>query len=224
MGGFNLHRVFAVLFFLLVMFSCTNASNNSKRVLPIYSTFKNSAIYTAAGDFDGDGKMESIFITKPDENYYISILDNDNIIYKKLNYKADNLKLTIQDINNDNREDIIINIIQNSTQNCYVYTVNTGINTLLSPDLIKANVDLKSIEDYIALECGYMNLPVTSNIEQDIRLYFTEMDYSEDRSVFVSEGSVFNKNITILNVQTTVSIDNNGKIILENIDVLPIKN
>lgn len=224
MGGFKLHKVFAVLLILLLMFSCNNLSHQPENILPIYSTFKSSAIYSSSGDFNGDGKMESIFITKPDENYYISILDKNNLIYKRLNYKAENFNLTIQDINNDNREDIILSTIQNNCENCYVYTVNKDLVTLLSPDIIIANIAMEEIEDYIALECGYTYSPQRDNRTSDIRLYYTELDYSDDGSVFVSEGSVLNKNTNILNIQTTVSIDSMGKVIVKNMNMLPVNN
>lgn len=221
-----MHRVFAVLFlvFLLLQLSCNSISSTPEKALPISSTFRSSAIYTSSGDFDGDGKMESIFITKPDECYHMSIIDKEHIINKKLNYRADNLKLTIQDINNDNREEIIINIIQNNCENCYVYTVTTDIITLLSPDIIIGELDRNKIDDYIALECGYMALTLENSRERDIKLYYTEMDYSEDGSIFISEGSVFDKNITLLNIQATICIDKNGMVILKNINMLPAKN
>lgn len=223
MGGFILRVVFAVLLSILLLFSCTKPSDNSDKLLPIYSTFRNSAVYTAPGDFNGDGKMESIFITKPDENYYIGILNKDSILYKKLNYKVDDFKLIIQDINNDYKEDIILNIIQNNCENCYVYTVGNDIINILSPDIIKTKIDLQSIEDYIALECGNFNLPFKDIIAPTIKLYYTEMDYAGDEPVFVSEGSIYIKNINILNFQTTVGIDKKGTILLKEINMLMVK-
>jgi hypothetical protein len=43
-----------------------------------------------------------------------------------------------------------------------------------------------------------------------IKLYYTEMDYIGDENVFVSEGAVIIKNISVLTIQTTVSIDEKG--------------
>lgn len=223
MGGFILRIVFAVLLFILSLSGCRNSSGNSEEFLPIYSTFKNSALYTSPGDFDGDGKMENLFITKPDENYYINILDKDNIVYKKLNYSVDDLKLTIQDINNDTKEDIILNIIQNNCENCYVYTVSGEIITILSPEIIKSKIDMSSIEDYIASECGNFNIPSKDISSPVLKLYYTEMDYKGDEPVFVSEGSIYNKSINTLNIQTTVSINRKGNIIISDVNILPTK-
>lgn len=223
MGGFILRIVFAVLLFILPLSGCTNSSGNSEKLLPIYSTFKNSAVYTSPGDFDGDGKMENLFITKPDDNYYINILDKDNIVYKKLNYSVDDFKLTIQDINNDNKEDIILSIIQNNCENCYVYTVNEEIIAILSPETIKAKIDMRSIEDYIASECGSFNIPSKDIASPVLKLYYTEMDYKGDEPVFVSEGSIYNKGIITFNIQTTVNIDSKGNIVISDVNMLPTK-
>lgn len=220
MGGFILHKVFAVLLLTLLLFGCTKSSGGSGQPESINAVFKNNAIYTSPGDFDGDGKMESIFITKPDENFYISIVDKNNTVYKKLNYKADDFKLTIQDVNNDKKEDIIINIIQNSCENCYVYTLDTGLINILSPELIKLKINLQNLVDYISLECGSFKLPPNFNSISNIKLYYTEIDYTGDEPVFTSEGSVYDKGIVIANIQTTVGIDKNYNIIIKNINIL----
>lgn len=219
MGGFILHKVFAVLLFTLLLFSCTKSSGNSE-LEPINTVFKNNAIYTSPGDFDGDGKMESIFITKPDGNFYISVVDKDNTVYKKLNYKADDFKLTIQDINNDKKEDIIINMIQNNCENCYVYTLDTDLINILSPELIKSKINQQNIVDYISLECGSFKLSRKFNSISNIKLYYTEMDYTGDEPVFTSEGSVYDKGIVIASIQTTIGIDKNCNIIVKNINML----
>jgi hypothetical protein len=224
MGGYILYKVFAVLLFALLLFSCTKTSNLSEKTLSIYSTFKNSAIYTATGDFDGDGKTESMFITQPDENYYITILYKNNILYKKLNHKADNLNVTIQDINNDNREDIILNIVQSNCENCYVYMVDSEINTILSPEIISANIDFQKVSDYIAYECGNFGLSDINNEVPKIKLYYTEMDYLGDEPVFISEGSVYIKNNNIFNIRAAVGIDEENNIVVKDINMFPVKN
>jgi hypothetical protein len=224
MGGYILYKVFAVLLFVLFLSCCNKTSNFSEKALPIYSTYKNSSIYTATGDFDGDGKTESMFVTKPDENYYITILYKNNILYKKLNHQVDNLNVTIQDINNDNREDIILNIVQNSSENCYVYTVDSKINTILSPEIIKANIDFQKIANYLTYECGGFGSSDISNEVPTINLYYTEMDYSGDEPVFISEGSVYIKNTNIFNIRTIVGIDKYNNIVLKDLNMFSVKN
>ncbi len=219
-----MYKVFAVLIFILLLFSCTKKSNISEKAMPIYSTFKNSAIYTTAGDFDGDGKTETMVITKPDENYYIAILYKNNILYKKLNHQADNLNITIQDINNDNREDIILNIVQNNSENCYVYTVDSEINTILSPEIIKDNIDFQKIANYIAYESGSFGLSDINNEVPTIKLYYTEMDYLGDEPVFISEGSVNIKNTNIFNIRTILAIDKDNNIVLKDLNMFPVEN
>lgn len=218
-----MHKVFAVLLLTLFLFSCTKSSGNSKKLLSINSDFKNKVVYTAPGDFNGDGKMESIFITKQDENCCISILDKGKMIYKKLNYKVDDFKLTVQDINNDNKEDIILNIIQNDCENCYVYTLGTGIINIFSPELIKAKISQQLINNDIAKECGNFNLSSKQQLESDIKLYYTEMDYTGDEPVLISEGSVYNKDTRTLNIQAIVTIDKSNNITVRNINMFPVQ-
>lgn len=219
-----MHKVFAVIIFTLFFFSSLMMSTNSETVLPVYSTFKNNAIYSAPGDFDGDGDLESMFITKPDTSYYISILDKDRIIHKELDYQVNDFKLTIQDVNKDKKEDIILNVIQNNCENCFVYTADVSITTLLSPDIIKSKISFDKIWNYIALECGSFYLPHLENSAPHIKLFYTEMDYEGDASVFISEGAIYNKNINILTIQTTISIDSKGNVMLKKVHMLPVKN
>lgn len=216
--------VFAVLTFLLLISGCTNIPSNPERVVPIYSTFKNSAIYTSSGDFDGDGEKESIFILRKKKNYYLSILDGQNTINRELNYNADNPMLTIQDINNDGREDIIINVIQNNCENCYVYSLDGDIKTLLSPDIIISKINLEEIGLYISQVHGFTNPTEMDRINLDIEFYYTEMNYMENGIEFVSEGSIFDKNISILNIQAIIGINKNDTAVLKDINVQPSKN
>ena len=220
----NMHIVFAVLVFLLTIPGCNSIPSNPEKIIPIYSTYKNSAIYTSSGDFDGDGEKESIFITRREENYYISILDGHNIVKKELDYSADNFIITIQDINNDNREDIIINVIQNNCENCYVYSLDGNIKTLLSPDIIIAKIDLKQINSYISQECKFINPPELPMGNLDIKLYYTEMDYIEDGSEFISEGSIFYKDTDLFNMQAKIKIIKNGTAVLRNVTIQPTEN
>lgn len=219
-----MRKVFAVVLFLLLLTNCMKSSIDFKNIVTINSTFKSSAIYSATGDFDGDHRMESMFITKPDENYYISILGKDSILYKKLDYQVKEFKLMIQDVNDDLKEDIILNVVQNGSDNCYVYAVDTELITLLSPDIIKTNLDLEKINNYIAMECGGNYLSLKNNNGPDIKLYYTEMDYAEDENVFISEGAVIDKNISILTIQATVSIDEKGIIKIKDMNMHSVNN
>lgn len=215
--------VFAVLAFLLLLTGCGRISSNPEEIIPINSTFIGSSIYTSSGDFDGDGKMESIFITKPDKYCHMSILNGKHIVSKKLNYDSENLKLFIQDINDDGREDIIVNVIQNNCENCYVYTLDTDIITLLSPDIIKAKLNLEEINAYISREHKFMQFPVKYSSSRGIKLYYTEMDYLEDGSAFISEGSVYDRNTNVLNIQAVIQIKENGTAVLKDIDMQPVE-
>jgi hypothetical protein len=197
-------------------------NQGNQNIQEINSTFKNNMIYSAPGDFDGDKKSEQVCITKFDSKYYISLLESGKLYNSELEFETENFNSIIQDVNNDNKEDLILNVIQDNCENCYVFSFNEGLYIVLSPELITKHIDLEKLEETITYnKKNTVSDKITNSAISYVKLYYTEMDYTKEEPEFISEGVIYTKNQSMYNIRISSKINKSNQVIVSKVEVSP---
>lgn len=213
-----MNRIFAVLFFVIFLTGCTKKPHLISEVATYSSALYKNSIYSTAGNFDRDSKEDPLYITKANGDYYLTIAFTDRLIQKKLTHPLDNFQINIVDINSDNIEDIIITITEKGCQSCYAYRVNSKINLVLSPEYIQKKFLEQYATDSLSLECFNSNINGAKIYNSSIELYYTELDYIGKELVFISEGSISNKN-NKFDIEAVISLDSQNNLHIRDVKI-----
>lgn len=214
-------RLFAVLFFVLSLSGCGKYSNtdNTNHIVDK----KENIISSIPGDFDGDKYPEIVYIVNSEDGKsYIKLIDGNISYYKDLNFKLDNYSSNIQDVNGDEREDLILYSIYENTQNVYVFSYSEELLNIFNPQAINTLVSFVMLGDGYKVVCGEFERTIKSNEKLNLRFYYSDLDYKSEGPVFDNVGIITNSNGKIFyTVLTTFKIDSNGKINICNLDLKP---
>jgi hypothetical protein len=214
-------KVFAVLFFLVFLCGCMD--RNEENIPVINSVYKNNSIYSAPGDFDGDHQPENLYITEDDNRYYLNLIKSGRLFNRELGFKVDSLNSFIQDINNDSKEELVLNVIQDNCENCYVFAFSNGLHAILSPEIIARHIDFEKLEQTITYnKKDTAKEKFTMSESAYVKLYYTEMEYGDGEPIFVSEGAICRMDQSIFNIKIFSKVNKNNQITLSKVQVNPL--
>lgn len=209
-------KVFAALIFLCLILGCLKTY--FQKSFPLQALTEKEIIYSAPGDFDGDGKSENIYILKsPEEKLYLKLKCINNTYEAKLNLDIKNFSAWIEDVDGNNRDDLIISSISDDIQSLYVFIYDKDIKLLISPKIIESKINLKNIIPY-ANNSNPTNRKSSkdSNTNQAI-LVCTDIDLFPGESLFTCDYIMPNHNNSADYISVSFTINSDGIIRIENV-------
>jgi hypothetical protein len=213
-------RVFAVLFFLLLLCGCDKASVLENKNIIVH---KNENILSSIpGDFDGDKYPEYIYIASSDDNKpYIKLIDGDRAFYKELSFKLDNYSSNVQDVNGDDKEDVILYCIEENSQKVYVFSYYKDLYTLFSPETLDKFVEFNKNKDGYTIICGKFEKKFQSKEDLELKFFYTALDYREDGPIFESVGTISSNKGIISTVSAIFKLTKDGSVYIEDLSISP---
>lgn len=212
-------KVFAALIFLCLLSGCQKTSFQN-----IFSKHFNSGkeiIYSAPGDFNGDGKSEKIYISKsPEGKYYLKLKCRDKTYEALLNLDIKNFSAWVEDVDGNSKDDLILNSIVNDTPSLYIFTYDEKIKLLISPKIIENSINLKDITSYIS--SNYNNKGPISIDAKQATLFSTDIDIIPGESLFTCDYILSDENNSTDCISVSFTINRDGKINI--LDIYEFKN
>lgn len=208
-------KVFAVLLISLTLSSCSIPTFSKDNTNP-------NLLYSCVGDFDGDSRIDSIMLIKNDNSAEIVFKSKFKTQRQNIAINLDNFYCSVDDINDDKCDDFIINTIENNKENIYIFTFKNNIKELLSPQIIKQQINLYRDGNKYTIACGSFNSTIKSQEKLSLNLLYSTSDYTEYGKAIITEGVLINNDS---NPKFTVSIiyklNSLGKLNFMNISITP---
>ncbi|MBZ4664027.1 MAG: hypothetical protein JG776_1742 [Caloramator sp.] len=187
-------KVFAVLLIFLFLSSCSIPTFKKNKINT------DNILYSCIGDFDGDSRVDTIYLVKDDnlvkDDSTIKIVFKSKRTTKTQDIKLniDNFYCSVEDINDDKCDDFIINSIEDDVENIYIFTFKDAIKEILSPNIIRDQINLIRKGSIYTVSFGDYKKQINSNEELNLKLLYSETEYTEHGKAIVTEGVLLNKN------------------------------
>lgn len=214
-------RVFAALIFLCLISGCTKFGFQKSFYQDFNSDMK--IIYSAPGDFNGDGKKETIYLlNSPDGKYYLSLRCSNKTCEALLKLNIKIFSAWVEDVDGNKKDDFILSSISGDTPLLYVFTYDENIKLIVSPSILKNKINLKNIVPHISSNnFADKKNTIISKIKNAV-LLSTDIDIIPGESLFTCDYALSddNKSLDCLSVCFTI----NSKGTINIIDVHEFKN
>jgi hypothetical protein len=214
-------KVFAVLFFFLFLCGCSKFPASQDKKIILHSS--ENIVSSVPGDFDGDKYPEYIYVANSDDgSSYIKLIDGDKAFYKELDFKLDNYTSNVQDVNNDNKEDLIIYYIEENIQNVHVFSYNNELYNIFNPGMLDRYVSFTQLDDQYKVTYGSNERIIKSKEKLSLKFFYTDLDYKDAGPVFDSIGTIANSSGRILyTISASFSVDSNNNLNIYDLKLLP---
>lgn len=208
-------KVFAVLLISLTLSSCSIPTFSKNKTNP-------NLLYSCVGDFDGDSRIDSIMLVKNNNSVEIIFKSKFKTKRQSIEINFDNFYCSVEDINDDKCDDFIINTIENNKENIYIFTFKNDIKELLSPQIIKQQINLYRDGNKYTIACGGFNSTIKSQEQLSLNLLYSTSDYTEYGKSIITEGVLVNdKSNPKFTVSIIYKLNSLGKLNFMNISVTP---
>ncbi|WDC84139.1 hypothetical protein PL321_18055 [Caloramator sp. mosi_1] len=181
-------RVFAVLLISFLFYSCS---------IPVFkknNLYSDNIMYSCIGDFDGDSRVDSIYLIKEDDTVKIVYKSKRTTKTQEIKINTNNFYCNVEDINDDRCDDFIINSIENNVENIYIFTFKDAIKEILSPSIIHKQINFIKTGSIYTVSCGEYEKQVKSSEDLTLKLIYSATEYTEYGKAIITEGVLVNKN------------------------------
>ncbi|SHE80760.1 hypothetical protein [Caloramator proteoclasticus] len=181
-------KVFAVLLIFLFLSSCSIQTFKKNKINT------DNILYSCIGDFDGDSRFDTIYLKKEDNTIKIVLKSKRTTKTQDIKLNIDNFYCSVEDINDDKCDDFIINSIEDNVENIYIFTFKDAIKEILSPNIIRDQINLIRKGSIYTVSFGDYKKQINSNEELNLKLLYSETEYTEHGKAIITEGVLVNKN------------------------------